>query len=453
MSEYDNRRPRYDDGYNRNRNRGGGRGGRGGGRGRGTRGRYQGYGNRAPAQDNPNFEANWEERIEDFDQMDLKPDLLHGIFSYGFKHPSEIQSLAIKPILLGRNVIAQAQSGTGKTGAFSIGILQNINTEEQTTQALVLAPTRELADQIYSFFKQIGMRMKGLQISIFKGGTSVQQQKEEAVKLPHIIIATPGRALALIEEGFLRCENLKMVCLDEADNLLDEGFINQVQEIFAFLKPEIQILLFSATIPLQIFNLMENFMHDPVKILVKAEQLTLEGIRQFFVNVDKTEYKFPTLLDIYGQLSIQKAVIFANKKDTVDYLQKSFQEANFEVSAIHGGLEQKEREEIMKQFRTGSSRVLIATDLLGRGIDIQQITLVINFELPTTLELYLHRIGRSGRYGRKGVAINICDTSEMNQINDIQNFYHTKIDELPADFAEILKDANESVTKDQAEGQ
>ncbi|OHT17666.1 ATP-dependent RNA helicase eIF4A [Tritrichomonas foetus] len=421
------------------------RGGRGrGGRGRGGRGHHS-YMNQGPPQDNPNFEANWNERVDDFDSMDLKPELLHGIFSYGFKHPSEIQSLAVRPIMLGRNVIAQAQSGTGKTGAFSIGILQNIDTSSQTTQALVLAPTRELADQIYTFFVEIGARIPNLQIVIFKGGVSVQHDQQQAQKLPHIIIATPGRSLSLIQDGYLRCEHLKMVCLDEADAMLGEGFVTQVQEIFSFLNPEIQILLFSATIPVEIFNLMEQFMKDPVKILVKAEQLTLEGIRQFYVNVNNDEYKFPTLLDIYGQLSIQKAVIFANKKDTVDFLQNELSKANFEVSAIHGGLEQSERERIMQQFRVGNARVLVATDLIGRGIDVQQITLVINFEVPPSRELYLHRIGRSGRYGRKGVAINICNMNEMSSIQNIEEFYRTKIEELPNDFAQILKEANDSV--------
>ena len=429
MSYSDNRRPR---------SRGRGRGGRG-------HGGYHGNQRQLPPQENPNFEANWTERVDDFDQMNLHQDLLHGIFSYGFKHPSEIQSLAIKPITIGRNVIAQAQSGTGKTGAFSIGILQNIDTTQQTTQALVLAPTRELADQIYTFFKEIGTRMSNLQIVIFKGGVNVQQHQQEAQSLPHIIIATPGRALSLIQDGFLRCENLKMICLDEADAMLGEGFVEQVQEIFSYLNPQIQILLFSATIPLEIFNLMEQFMQDPVKILVKAEQLTLEGIRQFYVNVNNDEYKFPTLLDIYGQLSIQKAVIFANKKETVDFLQKNFEKEHFEVSAIHGGLEQSEREKIMQQFRLGNSRVLVATDLIGRGIDVQQITLVINYEIPNSKELYLHRIGRSGRYGRKGVAINICNLSEITNIKELENFYSTQIEELPSDFAQILKEANDSI--------
>jgi translation initiation factor 4A len=375
--------------------------------------------------------------------MDLNPKLLHGIYSYGFKQPSEIQSLAIHPIITGRHVIAQAQSGTGKTGAFSIGVLNTIRVEEKTTQALLLSPTRELAQQTYQFCMDISEKMTGLSIEIFKGGSSVLEDQERAIKLPHVIIATPGRALDLINSGHLRCENIHIVVLDEADEMLSEGFITQVNEIFRYFSEEIQICLFSATIPHEIFQIMETFMRDPVKILVKAEKLTLEGIKQFYVNVGQTSKKFETLADLYGSLSIQKAVIFANSQKTVDYLKGEMEALDFTVSAIHAGLTQTERDSIMKQFRLGATRVLIATDLLARGIDVQQITLVINFEIPRDREKYLHRIGRSGRYGRKGVAINICDYSEMRMKQDLERHYQTKIAELPEDIGQVLIDANE----------
>jgi translation initiation factor 4A len=399
-------------------------------------------GSRRPEHDK-NFEPNWDERIPDFDSMELNPQLLHGIYSYGFKQPSEIQSLAIHPIITGRHVIAQAQSGTGKTGAFSIGVLNTIRLEEHTTQALLLSPTRELAVQTYQFCKDISEKMAGLTIEIFKGGSSVQEDQERAFKLPHVIIATPGRALDLINSGHLRCENIHIFVLDEADEMLSEGFVEQVNEIFKYFSEEIQMCLFSATIPLEIFRIMETFMRDPVKILVKAEKLTLEGIKQFYVNVGQTQKKFETLADLYGSLSIQKAVIFANSKQTVDYLKEQMEALDFTVSAIHAGLTQVERDNIMKQFRLGATRVLIATDLLARGIDVQQITLVINFEIPRDREKYLHRIGRSGRYGRKGVAINICDFGEMRQIQDLERHYQTKIAELPANIGEVVNDANE----------
>ena len=424
-----------------------GYGGRGrGGRGRGRGGR-SGMGMDMPVseQQAPDFVANWEERIDDFDHMDLAPNLLHGVYSYGFKHPSEIQSLAIKPIGLRRSVIAQAQSGTGKTGAFAIGILNNIVLSAPETQALVLAPTRELAEQIYTFFTEIGSRLEGLQVRLFKGGASVEQDRQNASANPHIAVATPGRAIDLINTGHLRTDSLTMLCLDEADQMLAGNFVDQVSEIFRFVRPETQILLFSATIPVPVFNIMKQFMKDPVKILVRAEQLTLEGIRQFYVNVMEEQYKFPTLIDIYGQLSIQKAVIFANSKKTVDELQAAFEDQKFSVSAIHAGLSQSDRDRIMQRFRKGEARVLIATDLLARGIDVQQITLVINYELPKSVEQYLHRIGRSGRYGRKGVAINICTAADMRDISTLTQHYQTNIEELPNDIAKIVDEANDSV--------
>jgi translation initiation factor 4A len=385
--------------------------------------------------------------------MELKTPLLHGIYSYGFKNPSEIQSLAVTPIREGRCVVAQAQSGTGKTGAFTIGILDSIDLSSRTTQALILSPTRELADQTFVFFIEIGHRMPGLEVVLLKGGVGVQDSQEAAASLPHVAVATPGRAVDLIQTGFLRCENMKVICLDEADRLLSENFIDQIQSIVSYLPENVQTLLFSATIPEETFTIMSEFIHDPVKILVKAEKLTLEGIRQFYVNAEQRSAKFGTLIDIYGHMSIQKAIIFANTKPAVDELERGLTDAGFQVAAIHGGLSQIDRDRIMKDFRKGMSRVLVSTDLLARGIDVQQVTLVINYELPNDYEDYLHRIGRSGRYGRKGVAINLIDTTERPAITALQEFYQTKIEELPADFAEIVQAANDQFESDEPEGQ
>ena len=403
---------------------------------------HRGRVRRGPKPNDKNFEPNWDERITNFDEMDLKPELLHGIYSYGFKQPSEIQSLAIHPIIMRRHLIAQAQSGTGKTGAFSIGVLNLIDLSQQTTQALLMAPTRELSQQIYQFICDISEKMPGLTVELFRGGSSVAEDQERAYRLPHVIVATPGRALDLIKTGHMRCENLQVVVLDEADEMLSTDFVDQINEIFKFFNESIQICLFSATIPLPVFNLMETFMVDPIKILVKAEKLTLEGIKQFYVNVGNKEEKIETLIDLYSTLSIQKAVIFANTQKTVDQITQQMEAQNFTVSEIHAGLDQATRDSIMKQFRLGATRVLVSTDLLARGIDVQQITLVINFEVPVDREKYLHRIGRSGRYGRKGVAINICDSKEMGKIKDLERFYQTTIEELPADIDSIVKDAN-----------
>ncbi|KAH0785173.1 ATP-dependent RNA helicase eIF4A [Histomonas meleagridis] len=396
-----------------------------------------------PAEENPNFVANWDQRIDDFEQMGLKQQLLHGIYSYGFKHPSDIQALAIQPVIEKRQVIAQAQSGTGKTGAFSIGILNNIDLDLDETQALVLSPTRELATQTYTFMKVIGFKMDNLTIELFTGGHSESADQAKAIEKPKIAVGTPGRILSLIQTGHLRCEGITMICLDEADEMLSQGFIQQIQEIFQYLQPTIQILLFSATVPPEIFNITEQLMVDPIKILVKAEQLTLDGIRQFYVNVGREDKKLITLDDLFGLFSIQKAVIFANTKDAVDYIKQQLVNKNHMVSAIHSGLSQAERDNIMQQFRLGATRILVGTDLIARGIDVQQVTLVINFEMPNNYESYLHRIGRSGRYGRKGIAINICCNREMKMISGLERFYNTKIEQLPANIADMVKEAND----------
>lgn len=390
----------------------------------------------------PEFQPNWDEKIEDFENMGLRQELVHGIFSYGFKTPSDIQQLAIKPIAEKRDVIAQAQSGSGKTGAFGIGILNNLDLNEASTQALILSPTRELATQTQQFMTTIGSKMRGIKIELFIGGHQQNEDYQKAAQLPHVAVCTPGRANDLIHSGNLRCDRLKMICLDEADALLGDDFIESIKSIFEYLPQEIQILLFTATIPVSVFNTMISFMKDPVKILV-TEHLTLEGISEYYVNVGEKIHKLPTLLDIFSKIAIQKAVIFANSKQTVDFLKEQMESQNFVVSAIHANMQQRERDEIMQQFRLGASRVLIATDLIARGIDVQSVTLVFNFELPPKKETYLHRIGRSGRYGRKGVAINIIEKNEMKQMHYIEQFYKTRINELPANIDEIVKQTND----------
>jgi translation initiation factor 4A len=327
-------------------------------------------------------------------------------------------------------------------------MLHTIRLREKTTQAMVLSPTRELADQIYTFFCEIGARLPDLTIAVVTGGSTVEDSQGRTAALPHIVIATPGRALGLIKAGYLRTENMRTVCLDEADELLSDHFVRPIEQIFSFLSPDLQCLLFSATFPEHSFDIIDEFIQNPVKIQVKSEQLTLEGIKQFYVNAQDQASKFATLIDIYGGLSIQKAIIFANSRQAVDELESGFHRAGFAVSAIHSGLEQAQRDSVMKDFRTGLTRVLLSTDLLGRGIDVQQITLVINYQLPEDFDQYLHRIGRSGRYGRKGVTINICEQSEMATVAKLQAYYQTAIEELPGNFAEVVRAANEQLGDD-----
>ncbi|GAC76230.1 predicted ATP-dependent RNA helicase FAL1 [Moesziomyces antarcticus T-34] len=372
-----------------------------------------------------------------FDAMGLKEDLLRGIYAYNFERPSAIQQRAILPIIRGRDVIAQAQSGTGKTATFSISMLQNIDTTLRETQALVLSPTRELAIQIQSVVLALGDYLN-VQCHACIGGTSVGEDIRKLDYGQHIVSGTPGRVYDMIRRRHLRTKNIKMLILDESDELLNMGFKDQIYDVYRYLPPATQVVLLSATLPQDVLEMTSKFMTDPVRILVKRDELTLEGIKQLFVAVEKEEWKFDTLCDLYDTLTITQAVIFCNTRRKVDWLAGKMKENNFQVSSMHGEMQQKERDAIMAEFRQGSSRVLITTDVWARGIDIANISLVINYDLPTNRENYIHRIGRSGRFGRKGVAINFVTLEDVRILRDIEQFYSTQIDEMPVKLDDVL---------------
>jgi len=383
------------------------------------------------------IDSNWDEVCETFDEMDLKEELLRGIYAYGFEKPSAIQQRAIVPCIKGLDVIAQAQSGTGKTATFSISILQKIDTGLRETQALLLAPTRELAQQIQKVAMSLGDYM-GAQCHACIGGTSVREDMRKLEEGQHIVVGTPGRVFDMISRKVLRANYIKMFVLDEADEMLSRGFKDQIYDVFRHLNQEIQVVLMSATMPQEVLEVTTRFMRDPIRILVKKEELTLEGIRQFYISVEREEWKLDTLCDLYETLTITQAVIFCNTRRKVDWLTEKMHQRDFTVSAMHGDMDQKERDVIMREFRSGSSRVLITTDLLARGIDVQQVSLVINYDLPTNRENYIHRIGRGGRFGRKGVAINFVTDEDKRALQDIEKFYNTQIDEMPMNVADLI---------------
>jgi translation initiation factor 4A len=364
--------------------------------------------------------------------------LQRGIYAYGFEKPSAIQQRAIVPVLTGRDTIAQAQSGTGKTGTFGISILQRLDMDVAECQALVLAPTRELAQQIQRVITAIGEFMK-VKCHACVGGTAVRDDIAILRDGVHVVIGTPGRVFDMIQRGFLKLHKLKLFVLDEADQMLDRGFKEQIYEIFACgLPKDTQVALFSATMPDETVEITRKFMQDPIKIFVKKEELTLDGIKQFYIGVEKEEFKLDTLCDLYETLAITQAIIYANTRRKVDYLTENMISRDFTVSSTHGEMEMKDRELIMKEFRSGATRVLITTDLLARGIDVQQVSLVINYDLPPNRENYIHRIGRSGRFGRKGVAINFVTTADAKFLKDIEEHYHTSIVEMPQNINDLI---------------
>lgn len=377
------------------------------------------------------------EVVTSFDAMGIRDDLLRGIYGYGFDKPSAIQQRAVLPIITGRDVIAQAQSGTGKTSMISLSVCQIVDTSVHEVQALILSPTRELATQTEKVMQAVGNYMS-VNVHACVGGKSIGEDIRKLESGVQVVSGTPGRVCDMIKRRTLRTRAIKLLVLDEADEMLSRGFKDQIYDVYRYLPPELQVVLISATLPHDILEITSKFMTDPVRILVKRDELTLEGIKQFFVAVEKEEWKFDTLCDLYDTLTITQAVIFCNTKRKVDWLTERMRTNNFTVSAMHGDMPQKERDAIMNEFRGGSTRVLITTDVWARGLDVQQVSLVINYDLPNNRELYIHRIGRSGRFGRKGVAINFVRKDDIRILRDIEQYYSTQIDEMPMNVADLI---------------
>jgi len=372
-----------------------------------------------------------------FDELDINENLLRGIYGYGFEKPSMIQNKAIPVLISGKDVIAQAQSGTGKTGAFSIGSLSRIDTSVKQTQLIVLSPTRELAEQIFNVMKELSSYTD---ISFCKvvGGTRVSDCITDLKSDPQVIVGTPGRIIDMISKRHIFTDKLKMVVIDEADEMLSQGFLELIYSIFQSIPRETQVGLFSATFPDELLEITDKFMNNPERILVKKEQLTLDGIQQFYINVKHNNWKYEVLTDIYNTINIAQCIIYINSKNKLNQIYQSLINDNFPVGMIHGNLLTNERTDIMNKFRQGEIRILLSTDLLSRGIDIQQLSLVINFDLPIQKETYIHRIGRSGRYGRKGVAINFVTDRDIQDLEDLKSFYNTNIEEMPQNIGDII---------------
>jgi translation initiation factor 4A len=379
---------------------------------------------------------NCEETIEKFEDLNLNKDLLRGIFGHGFVKPSVIQQKGISPILQGRDVVAQAQSGSGKTATFTIGILQLINPAEVKVQAMVLVPTRELADQINTVIQTIGKFM-AIKIHLCIGGTNVGNDKKVLQDGVHIVVGTPGRVFDMMKREYLNVNYLRTLVLDEADEMLSKGFLDEINEIMKKIPSDCQICLFSATMPPEIIKMSEGIMTNAAKILVKNEDLTLKGIKQFYILCSDDNVKFDNMIEIFSNMEIVQCMIYCNKREKAEQVAQKMREKNFVCSCVHGKMKAEERNQIMQEFRSGQSRILISTDLLARGIDVHPVGLVINFELPQKKEEYIHRVGRTGRYGRRGVAVNLITKIEAKQLMDIEEHYSTQIAKMPDDLSEI----------------
>ena len=372
-----------------------------------------------------------------FDDLNLREKLLRGVYSYGFENPSLIQHKSVPVMCKGVDLIAQAQSGTGKTGAFTIACLNKLDVDLKRTQVLIISPTHELVNQTYDVLENMGKYMDVTMMKVM-GGTNMNECRDGLSKDPQIIVGSPGRILDMINRRHLYTDNIRQVILDEADEILSYGFKDSIHDIIKTLSDKAQICLFSATIPDDVLELSNSFLRNPENILIKKEALTLEGITQFFINIKVNDWKYDVLKDLYDTINISQCIIYINSKNKLMEVYESLMKDDFPVSFIHGELRGDERKRTMNEFKSGHTRILLSTDLLSRGIDIQQLSLVINFDLPKSKETYIHRIGRSGRYGRKGVSINLVTDRDMDYMKEIESFYDTEIKEMPQNLADYL---------------
>lgn len=376
-----------------------------------------------------------EKIVERWDDLDIGAEILRGIYAYGFENPSEIQKKSIPVLLSKRDVIAQAQSGMGKTGAFTIGTLGLIDLAKPKVQALLLAPTHELAKQTANVVNALGSSMNGLKVKLLIGGSSIQDDADDIRKnCPHIIVGCAGRVYDMFRRKYLSGRDIKILVLDEADEMLSSGFKESIYNIFQFINENMQVALFSATLPPEILELSKKFMRDPVDITMEVEKLNLECITQYYVALRNDSDKYDTLKDLFSSISVSQCIIYCNSVRRVSELYKAMMEEGFSVCCIHSSMDKSERDREFKNFRLGGYRVMISSDVTARGIDIQQVSTVINFDITRDPHKYLHRIGRSGRWGRKGMAINFVTKHDVDTVKKIEGYYGISMQELPASF-------------------
>ena len=374
-----------------------------------------------------------------WESLNLNEDLSRGIYRFGFEKPTPIQEKAIPAIIEGRDVIGQGQSGTGKTGSFTIGALHKIDLTSRTTQVLMLAPTFELVKQISSVVSALGSAMNGLVVKTLVGGTSVNDDMNDLRNnCPHVVVGTAGRVYDMIRRRALLTDSIKIFVLDEADEMLSKGFKEQMYDIFKYLNDNVQVALFSATMPEEMLTLSEKFMRNPVKIIMKTEELTLECIQQYYVAMNDDQSKYDALKDLFSFLQLSQCIIYVSTVKRVEDLYKTMITDGFPVCCIHSSMDKTERDKSLQSFRKGAFRVMVSSGVTARGIDVQQVSTVINFDMTRSYETYLHAIGRSGRFGRKGLAINFVTKHDIDFMRRLEKHYNITIGELPADIEKLI---------------
>lgn len=375
-------------------------------------------------------------QYENWDDLQLSENLTRGIYAYGFEKPTPIQGKAIGPIIATRDIVGQAQSGSGKTGSFTIGTLQRIDISQRTTQALILAPTQQLAMQTVKVFKELSKFMEGLVIKSLIGGTSVSDDAIELrTNIPHVVIGTAGRVYDMIKRRNFDCGTIKIFVMDEADEMLSRGFKDQIYDIFRHFNDDVQVALFSATMPPEILTLTEKFMREPVKIILKSQDIALECINQYHIALQNDQQKYDALQDLFEAITISgQCIIYVGAVKRVADLYEAMVADGYAVCQMHSDLTHDERNETVDKFRLGVFRVMISSGITSRGFDVQQVSTVVNFDIGRNIETYIHAVGRAGRHGRKGTAISFVTKQDMDFLHQLEQHYNIKIAELPSTF-------------------
>lgn len=364
--------------------------------------------------------------METFEKLNLKLDLIKNIYLYGYKKPSNIQIKGINSINTKKDCLLQSQSGTGKTATYLLGILNNIDETKRYTQGMVILPTRELAEQVYNVAKEIG---KNYILNLCIGGYN----NFKNIKSSQLVIGTIGKLHWMIEQNIIMLNKLKLIVLDEADELFMNGFNYQLKNIFNLIPSNIQTIFISATINENINRYSNKLLNNPVKVLLRKNQVAVDLISQYYVDAEDEKNKFDVLYDIYNIIQSSQCIIFCNTIRKIKWLEEELKKVNFPTTTIHGNMTQEERKEIVKDFRSGTTRILLTSDLLARGIDIPSVKLVINYDLPINKETYMHRIGRCGRFDKKGISISIIksnDPQDSKIFSVMKRFYSLNIKEF-----------------------
>lgn len=381
-------------------------------------------------------------RFTKFDDMGLPEQLLRGIYSYGFEKPSAIQSVAIVPLMNGNDMLGQAQSGTGKTGAFGIGCLARIDPARRGVQGLILCHSHELADQTAKVLTELSRHLKVTVVLAIGGIPRHQNVRDIRNGGAVIVVGTPGRVYDLASSGDLPYGELRTFIVDEADEMLRDRFLDQINEIVSIGLPKsCTIGLFSATLPDEVTELATQILTDPIRVTLHIADVKLDGIKQFHVELEDDSQKLEVLSDIFQSISIPHSIIFTNTKERADRLHYMLSQQGYPVGMIYGDpMPQAERKRRMDEFRMGKTRVLIATNLLARGIDVQTVSMVFNFDVPSfeDKESYIHRVGRCARFGRKGAAINLVTAAEKDILDQIGAHYKFATVSLPVDLASVV---------------